>query len=524
MAQITYRGNLSAKVFPLLSSQQARTVIIPGYDNNYNRNLNAGSTQDSDRDVGIPQPYYLHNVMPTDRGLASVGYAQATLALTGATEKTFAGIFPALAPDGAATYILALQDGTSTYLYGLLATAELAWQWVLLEGGTITGIGTVTNTTCQGITYFYIAKIGCYKLDTSTAPATYAYKATAVTLTGLTAASLLGIVSYGGYLVAWTATEVPWSSSIDPTDFTPSLATGAGGGSIEAVRGSIVACVANAVGFYVMTTQNAVIGVFSNNARYPFNFREISSAGGLTDINYVAQGDVALNTYVYTTSGLQAFSTTAGSQAMFPMVTDFISGNIYEDFNEDTGEVQVFTLGSPIKKRISYVSDRYLIISYGSDTYNYALIYDSAQQRWGKLKHDHVGIIAWNLYAPDVTDVANASIGLVQADGQVVVASVGELSGQGVLILGKFQYSRQAMLQLHQCDLENAANVNVTALVSIDGKNTRQVLGTPGNQFGALAVNYFKGCVGTNVSLVIKGSFDLNTVVLRMSLHGRRGA
>ena len=72
MAQITYRANLSAKSFPFISDNWGRTVIVPQYDNTFNRELS--SQEDSDRDVGIPQAYYMHNVMPTAQGFQSVGW------------------------------------------------------------------------------------------------------------------------------------------------------------------------------------------------------------------------------------------------------------------------------------------------------------------------------------------------------------------------------------------------------------------------------------------------------------------
>jgi hypothetical protein len=80
----------------------------------------------------------------------------------------------------------------------------------------------------------------------------------AVTLTGLVAADILGVVGVSGYLIAWTKSVIAWSSLLSPTDFTPSLATGAGGGSVQGARGDIVVCLAHTVGFVVYTNQNAV--------------------------------------------------------------------------------------------------------------------------------------------------------------------------------------------------------------------------------------------------------------------------
>ena len=74
MAQMTYRANLSAKAFPFIADNWGRTVIVPQADNTFNRELS--SSEDPDRDVGIPQAFYMHNVMPAAQGFQSVGYTQ----------------------------------------------------------------------------------------------------------------------------------------------------------------------------------------------------------------------------------------------------------------------------------------------------------------------------------------------------------------------------------------------------------------------------------------------------------------
>jgi len=74
MPQITYRGNLSSKTFPFVAENFGRTIIVPQYDHTYVKH--ALDPQDPDKDVGIPQLYYCHNVMPHSAGVQSVGYTQ----------------------------------------------------------------------------------------------------------------------------------------------------------------------------------------------------------------------------------------------------------------------------------------------------------------------------------------------------------------------------------------------------------------------------------------------------------------
>src|SRR5690348_7138059 len=82
MAQQISRGNLSAARFPLVSSFHGRTIILPQYDMNYQKNtVFAGA--DQDKDIGVPQVFYMHNVMPTEQGYQSVGF---TTALNGVAD------------------------------------------------------------------------------------------------------------------------------------------------------------------------------------------------------------------------------------------------------------------------------------------------------------------------------------------------------------------------------------------------------------------------------------------------------
>ncbi len=71
MAQIPYRANLSATVFPMTIAKAGRTVIDGRLDQHYDRRIDPeGST----RDVGIPQLLYCENVAPTPNGFQSVGF------------------------------------------------------------------------------------------------------------------------------------------------------------------------------------------------------------------------------------------------------------------------------------------------------------------------------------------------------------------------------------------------------------------------------------------------------------------
>ena len=145
-------------------------------------------------------------------------------------------------------------DGKVYYSY------DPYYNWTLAQ--TIPSIAGARPTTAivNGTTYVYFARVGCYYFDFS------ANQLVAQTLTGLTASSILGITSAVGYMIAWDQASVAWSSLVTPTDFTPSLVTGAGGGSVQGAKGAIVACVPHTTGFIVYTNQNAVAAPGSGKA------------------------------------------------------------------------------------------------------------------------------------------------------------------------------------------------------------------------------------------------------------------
>ena len=578
MAQITYRANLSAKSFPFLSQNWGRTVIVPQYDNTFSRDL--ASQGDVDRDIGIPQIFYCHNVMPHQQGFQSVGYTQLQEGqnLGG---KILSQTFLARSGAGSAIYLAVDTTG------GIYKQVGGTWQFLQQLVNA-----TITVAYVSGVTYIYVANSGCYKFNFATGVLD------AVTLTALDPTKIAGITYSVGYLIAWnspkasfTATvtyvsgsnsasttstlaltvgqlvtspslpsnttvqsidspttftvsnaatastsetstfaEVPssvaWSSTIDPTDFTPSLVTGAGGGSVESARGSITCCVAHIQGFIVYTTNNAVVAAYSGNSRYPFNFREIVASGGLSSLAQVTFDANTGNHYAYTTSGLQLISTTQ-TQTILPELTDFISGRLFEDYNEATDTFTSTTITAPLQKQITMVSDRYLVFSYGITSLTHALVYDLTDKRWGKLKIPHTQCFEYQIPSAQIVEIPRQSIAFLQADGtlKVVDFSVTSMASSGVIALGKYQFIRARLLQLDEVFVENVQpGMPFTAydLVALDGKNTtKSSLMLDANSTGLLR-HYFSRAVGINHSLVFKGGFLINSLVLVFNIHGKR--
>jgi hypothetical protein len=504
MSQITYRANLSAKTFPMISQNWGRSVIVPQYDNTFNRQL--VSKEDTDKDVGIPQIFYCHNVMPHQQGFQSVGYT-----------TIFAGLGSGYIFQS--TFLLRNVSGNSAYL-GITSDGKAykqvngAWTFLIQLANPY-----ITTAYVSGTTYLYVSAVGCYKYNFTT------NTLDPVTLSGLNTLNILGITYSAGYLIAWSVNSIAWSSTVDPTDFVPSLITGAGSGGVESARGAIIGCVAHTQGFIIYTSNNAVVAKYSGNSRYPFNLVEIVGSGGLANLSNVTFDANTGNHYAYTTSGLQLVSTTQ-TQTYLTELTDFISGKLFEDYDEDTEVFSATVLTDSLQKAVTLISDRYLVISYGISSLTHALVYDCIDKRWGKLKIPHVQCFEYQVPAVGVIEVPRQSIAFLQLDGTIKVVdfSVTSLSSNGVIALGKYQFVRQRLLQLDEIILENVqpnASFSVYNLVALDGKNGVKSVPYLAESNG-LYRKYTTRDIGTNHSLVFKGGFSLVSLVLLFNIHGKR--
>ena len=512
MAQQEYRAGLYNPVMPFTSDRFGRSVILGQIDQASVRSTSQ-SASDASTTTQVPQIYYAHNVMPTEYGVQSVSYSQHTAAFPGAT--TF-------------RQVLNLRDGKDNRAYlGITSTDQIyisfpnfaAWQLL----ATITGAGTslVTVAFVKGVTYIYFAEEGCYKYDFDT------NTLQGVSLNGLDASAVLGIFTVSGYLLAWTEDKVAWSTPGDPTEFDPTQA-GAGGGALEGARGAIVVCASSTSGFIAYTTGNAVAGTYSGSEDFPFNFRELAQSGGLKrteHVDYIAQTG---GQYAYTTQGVQIISV-QNAQLTLPELTDFLAGRRIEDFNTTTNQFVVTSLTTSMRKSIRVIASRYLVVSYGNPAlphYTHAIVYDGMLKRYGQLRFDHVQSIDL-LLGEDSFDVPRKAIGFLQATGLIALANLDMYADatDAVMLLGKYQLLRQRFLKIDSIEFEGIEQddtFTVRNLYSLDGKN--QIISQPlgvWNSEGFLR-KYYCSLAAMNHSFLLKGSFALNTVILKFHVHGKR--
>lgn len=528
MSQIVYRGNLSAKAFPLLTDYQGRTVIIPGPDNTFNRSLT--SAEDVDKDVGIPTVYYCHNVLPAPYGFNSVGYEKLINPLSvGETNFNYALLVRsnAVSPtvNGPRVYFTSFPNG-QCYTSALGGNS---WQLITTVVPGVTAATVVTYASVQGISYIFFSKIGCYKYDSAS------NTLIAVALTGLIQSKIVGVATYQGYLIVYDDNSVYWSSVLDidytlnSVDFTPSLLTGAGNIRPEGARGPITIVRAATFGLSIYTASNIVSAVYSGNSRYPFNFKEVIASGGCMSDDLVAYDANSGSQYAYTTSGLQIVSATA-TQTVFPEITDFLAGQDFEDFNESTQAFILETLTFPMKKKLSSIADRYLIFSYGKTSLTHAIVYDMSQKRFGKLKYPHTDIFEYEYLDPSATDAPRRSIAFLSPNGQVYVVnpSVTFAQSNGVILLGKFQYSRSRLLSLEGLELQtvhpnqSASAYNLYSATGGTVESVQKVQGYETSVAGQSQRTYKFHKTAINHSILLIGGFFLSSFILTFHIHGRR--
>jgi hypothetical protein len=527
MSQIVYRGNLSVKQFPFLTDFQGRSVIVPGPDNTFNRSLT--SSEDTDKDVGVPIVYYGHNILPASYGFQSVGYdviiPQLSPAVSTFTQTELLRSNAISAGVNGPRFYFAPQPNGTHYTFVLGSTT---WSAISNSVPYTTGI-QISYATLQGISYIYFQGIGCYKWNSAT------NTLVAVTLTSLNVATIIGITTYQGYMIAFDANGVFWSSTLDIdyttnlVDFTPSLITGASNIRPEGARGPITIVLPATFGLTVYTTANIVSAIYSGNSRYPFNFKEVVSSGGCSSSDLVTYDANTGNQYAYTTAGFQTVTATA-TQTIFPELTDFLAGQLFEDFDETTLAFSKQTLTTPMIKKVASIADRYLVVSYGISSLTHAIIYDMTLKRYGKLKITHTDCFEYQYLDPILADAPRKSIAFLKNDGSVFIANLSvtnELS-KGVILLGKFQYVRSRLLTLEGMECQ-VVGTNQTCVaydfVSMSGGTIESTTRYPlYDQTPAGEQQRIYKChkTGVNHSILLVGGFTLASIILVFHVAGRR--
>ena len=556
MAEIVYEGNLSSSQMPFVSTYKSRTVMVSGIDQNYIRGLASGENGLIDgASRGIPQIMYMHNVIPSTEGFQSVGFKSRVGAIGVPADIKDLILVKDVVSIGSEVACYLTWSKTANSFYSLTQNGAGVWSWAaVVTTGVIDHNLTdrVTAAQVNGVTYLllYFSAQQCRQYNQ------FANQLNTVALLGTAAAFPAGLIkgnlSCFGYQLLWDELTVAWSSTINPLDFVPSLITGAGYSRVEGARGQIVAVIPHQLGFIVYTTGNAIAGIYTGNARFPFQFKEITGVGGFPDYNSATMNAADLisddsNTaahFAYSSSGLQQISASQIINVL-PDVTDFISGNYIEDFNTTTLLFTRTKLTNQLFKRVNVVADRYLVISYGTTAgvYTHALVYDIINKRMGKLKYTHVACVTLANVVTLGTGTSTApstgprgSIGLLLNTGAIYTVDFDTVDTDvfppdSCILIGRFQEIRSRLITLERVEFENVqlgAGLIAYAYTSLDGKNwtindtttapTALTLKSTADNLRMWSAHVS----GINHAILLVGSFYANSFILRFHRNGRR--
>jgi hypothetical protein len=508
MAQRFYTISLQDTDFPMLSEQQARTTIV----------TEAGKVPSAGTTPGLA---YCHNMMPSKYGLDSVGYLSVVPAFAGLPESLT--MDDARVAYGDARSRLYLVWDSLGNVYALLTGATV---WIALPatvpatGGVGFSVESVTIGTVNGVSYIFYSGIGAFTYNEATNTLDEAV------LTGLTIADVLGVVASSGYLIAYTLEAIAWSSTILPTDFVPSQVTGAGGGNVAGIAGAILFCTSNTLGILISTSANTIAGTYTGNARFPFKFREVDDSKGGISLDRVAYEANSKQQFIFSKAGLQTI-TSQKAESILPDVTDFLAGRRFEDYNEATRlyEITELTPAETMLKKLKFIASRYLVISYGlpSVGFTHALVFDTILKKLGKLKITHTDVFE---YIGSQTEISKESIAFLLSTGEVQVLNFSSNAvSNGVVILGKLQFSSTRFIELLGVEIENVQDgvvLDVSSQLSLNGKTFTTVLPTAAPIAATEYREYPFRATGKSHSLAIAGQFNLTTVLVRYKTTGRR--
>lgn len=565
MAVQRFKVALNNARYPLLSTKAQRAVFVPGLDA-APRTPRSFMGEDESVDHNLAQVVYAENVMPSAEGLKSVGYRRAVAPTTSAD---FDSIFALR--DADENTVLFSPAGGKNYIYDDVAGA---WTTTPLADVFTETLDPLCDSTTSRVTYAYVdgKTFICYsRLKSDDAvPVDMSimyWNGVELVPAGALIASLPfpageidGIASSNGFLLVWSALSIAWApfngTAFSFTPYANGAFTGAGTQIPEDIQGNIRAVIALAGGFVMFTNRNAVAAsYYAQNLASPWVFREIGDAGGLESYEQATVEGTLARVYAYTTAGFQVISLNS-AESILPDISDFIAGRKIERYRYDLYELYQARTTLDFFTKVTNVGNRYVVISYGTfpRIFSYAIVYDLALRRWGKLRMVHRDCFYYS-YGVEIADLTYGMLGDVPYDhpdlgtydettqqsnaltaaqhglaflkdtGEVLIANwsdqLRDTEDQAVVIIGRVQLSRASYSQLNRAEVEGLTSGSVLVQPSYDGYNLEsavemvEVTKTP---------NYaVVGCLVDckNFNIVIQGTFALSTIVLEATTSGK---
>lgn len=499
----------------------------------------------ANQEVGVPAVIFAENVVPLARGFLSVGFTQQNAGPTPAQTEMDQGI-PLRDPDENQALFVPARGANWVFDPSTLT-------WAQKSPFTLgSGLALVTRAYVNGRTFVFYEKTklleynyGAGTLDTLvlTLPAGYAIT------------DIRGIGSAGPYLLLFTDVEILWSSPLNVLDFAD-LDAGAGAQVPADLKGQITSILATSKGAIAYTTRNAVAMRVTNNSVAPFVFTAIDGAGGCSNWERVAADSVEDAQYAWTTAGLQRISMQS-AETIDPEVTDFLVGGKLEQWNPVTKRVDSISASGPFSVKLSLLAQRYLVISYGTQTkeYTHALMYDISLRRWGKVRFTHSDVFMYTYpslsgdydydelpgdYA-DLLDLEYDDLSIVQAlalpakrgicfmprDGSlnIMLTDFAQVNDGGVLLFGHLQFMRNNETTVQRIEIEGVKNdpLPEVTIISSDNGFNRNFITTPALKDSTDNYsNYDSRVTAKNHDIALEGCFMLTGLLVEVTKHGHR--
>jgi len=524
MAQQSYRANLSSAIFPLSLSLAGSTVIVPGPDNNYDRRVDPEGEQ---KDAGIPQATYLENVIPTANGYQSVGYEILGPLAPGVTFD--ANFKP---------YRIAVLD-TRTYLFGTVlgvdtiyrtngsaldVWSDISADWLAFAGPPyIEGWGTfntLSQATVRGVHYIYVRNGSVFG-----SVAGSVLTDLGGSLAGIAPTDINSITASNNYLIAILRdNSIAWSSTTDPLDFVPSLVSGAGSITPEAVRGDIVAVHTIPEGFILYTESNSVLARYTGNARYPWKFTELANSGGHASERLIAAPKDSAAHFTINAQGSITQISADGAVRIAPEVSTYLRtfSASYDLYNKTTRTFDT-TQAYLSAYEIMFLANRYLIVQFQPTdsspiTPKCTIFYDILLRRYGRL--GALPIFFWDdsshIYCLTTTGkVCQLEFDIHNDDVSVLWDSV--------IALGKFKYVRSRRLELDEIvvtgELPSVTAAIVSSITGILPSSGTALVPSDSN---IEQIVYPSSAEGAWHILTLLGRFSLSSLELTFHLGGSR--
>lgn len=577
MANQRYKISLNNARFPLVSKWAPRAVMIPSMDTAVRAPRQFQGAEEN-IDFDIPQILYGENFVPVAAGVKSVSYNQI---IVPTLFNDFDQIFPLrdenentvlFSPGGGKNYVF--EESVHVWTQDPLVSRwanEVPPVYLGSNSPLTPSTSQVTRAYVEGKTFIAYKRMTVSPVNGGTGTMTgslYQWDPVAkaldrvnpldpgdiITNLDIDIDKIDGVSSSNGYLLIWSGLEVHWApfngSRFDFQPYANGEVTGAGQQIPEDLEGPITAIVPVSGGFIIFTTKNAVAAYYNaNNFASPWIFKRISNAGGVENYEQAGLEGGTGSVYCYTTGGLQRISLN-NAESVAPDVTDFLGGRYIEKFNTGTLQFYDGAFTTEYFVKVTYCGQRFLVISYGTypGLFSYALIYDTALQRWGKLRIVHRDCFSYSYGAQDAKltysmlgDVSydemevayndttieggnltypRQSIAFLMKTGEVKLGVLDyrppEDTSEAFVIIGRNQLSRARFFELHHLEIEGLQpGAVVGTWASKDGRTLGAIeMGVLREQSGDYAEYGFDNPTGKNQTFYIKGDFALSTIVV----------